>query len=110
MNVSFNGFNENTITMEASSVLKAGDLVTVSAQGVACPCKEGDAICGYAVNVRDGYAAVQVAGFVKVQGASTVTAGLKKLSVDTNGKVAEDAQGREFLVLCADTDGVGFIL
>lgn len=110
MNVSFKGFNENTITMQADAALKAGDLVTVSEEGIACVCEEGGAICGYAVNVRDGYAAVQVAGYVEAAAGGALTAGIKKLSVDANGKAAENAQGREFLVLCADADSIGFIL
>ena len=110
MNVSFNGFNENVITMQADESLKSGDLVTLTEEGVATPCKEGDIICGYCVNAREGFAAVQVTGYTVAKCGGGVTAGMKKLSADAQGKVTENAQGREMLVLYADTESVGFIL
>ena len=110
MNTSYMGFNENVMTVEADENLKAGDIVTINTQGVATPAKEGDAICGYCTNAREGFAAVQFTGFVKAKCAGAVTAGMKKLGVDAQGRITEDAQGRELLVMCADTDSVGFIL
>ena len=110
MNVSFNGFNDFMVTMEADASLEAGDMVTISAQGKACPCAEDGAICGYAVSVRDGYAAVQICGYVNVPADKSLTAGVKKLSVDSNGKVKENTQGREFLVVCTGNESAGIIL
>ena len=110
MNVSYMGFNENVMTVEADATLKAGDVVTINAQGIASPAKEGDAICGCCVNAREGFAAVQFTGFVTAKCAGAISAGMKKLGVDAQGRVVESDSGRELLVMCADTECVGFIL
>ena len=110
MNVSYNGFMENTLTMEADATLEAGVAVTVGEDGKVYPCKEGDALCGYAVNVREGYACVQLAGFVSMKRAGNILPGMRKLSADAEGRVCENAQGRECLVLANDGENVGFIL
>lgn len=110
MNVSYNGFGENILTMECDEGLKAGMLVTIKDDGKVYGATQGDVICGYAVNVREGYAAVQVEGFVNVSSEGEVKPGMKKLSVTADGKLTEDAQGREFLVLSTDGEYTGFIL
>lgn len=110
MNISYNGFGENALTMECDSSLTAGMAVTVKEDGKAYPCSEDDAICGYAVNVRENYAAVQLTGFVNMKSEGNIKPGLKKLSVNAEGKITENSAGREFLVLCADGENTGFIL
>jgi len=110
MNVSYMGYNEAVLTLEADSTLEAGMAVTVKEDGKAHPCLEGDALCGYAVNVREGYAAVQLQGFVNMPSQEEIAPGMKKLSVNAQGQVFEDAQGRECLVLSSDGEYTGFIL
>ena len=110
MKVSYRGFNDNVITMVADPQLKKGDLVVVSPEGRACKCAEGEILCGYAVNVSDGFAAVQLTGYIEAKSDGAVKPGYKKLAVDGDGKVYEDAQGREVLVLCSDEEAAGFII
>lgn len=111
MNISFNGFGENTVTFEAdASLTKAGVPVTITAEGKAAPCTNGDKICGVAVNVRAGYAAVQLQGFVQLPADSAIDCGFNTVSATADGKVAADDNGREVLVITSDGDTVGFIL
>lgn len=109
MNISFNGFMENTVTFEADESLKAGMAVTI-ADGIAVPCSEGDKICGVCVNVREGYAAVQVQGFVSLPVSGSVATGFVSITADADGKAVVSDAGREVLCVCTDTDTAGFIL
>ena len=66
MNVNFNGAGENVLTFIAdSSVTEAGIPVKVSADGTVAKCGANEPFCGICVGVRNGYAAVQIAGYVR---------------------------------------------
>ena len=111
MNVSFNGFNEKIVTFEADSTIEgAGVLVTITEEGKAKKAQEGDAICGYAVNLRGELCGVQIEGYVAVPQDGTVMCGMRKLAIDAQGKVTAGDIGREVLVAFADKDIAGFIL
>lgn len=111
MNLSFNGFNENTITFEADSALvKAGVAVTLGDDGKVSAAKEGDKICGVAVNVREGFAAVQVTGYVNLPAAEKIPCGFQKITADAQGRAQLNDTGREVLVVISETDTVGIIL
>lgn len=111
MNFNFNGFNENVLTIEADSKLdKAGVFVKFTAEGKVTPCTQGDKICGYAVNVRDGYAAVQLKGYVCADSDGGVDCGWQFVSVTTDGKLTIDADGMQVLVISAGSDTAGIIL
>ena len=102
MNVCFNGYGENVFTFETSGAVNAGDPVMVSANGTVA--KASGAFCGICLNVRNGYAAVQLKGYARVGYSSTApTVGYAKL-VGSSGKVEVDASnGREYLVIDVDT-------
>ena len=67
MNVNFNGYGENVATFIADSALtEAGVPVKISADGTVAKCASGDLFCGICLGVRDGYATVQLSGYVRV--------------------------------------------
>lgn len=111
MNVGYNGFNEKIITFEADGTLdSAGVLVSLTEDGKAKKAEAQDTICGYGVNLRGEYCGVQVEGYVAVPQDGTVKCGMRKLSVDSEGRVTLSDTGREVLVVFTDGDTAGFIL
>ena len=70
MNVNFNGYGENVLTFIADSGLtETGVPVKISDDGTVAKCDGNDNFCGICVGLRDGYAAVQLAGYVRVAAA-----------------------------------------
>ena len=112
MSVSFNGFNEGVLTFEAVNGVEAGKPVMVSASGKVQAATSG-AFCGICLNVREGYAAVQLSGYVTVPCSGSVSVGYQKLAADSSGKVkADNNNGREYLVADVNTAAgtIGIIL
>ncbi len=110
MNIAYNGYNENLLTMPCDSALEQGMAVTVKEDGKAYPCMEGDVFCGFAASVRGNYAGVQFSGFVRMKADGEIPAGMKKLTVGAEGRITEGAEGRECIVLENYEDQtVGFI-
>ena len=111
MNVGFKGIGENVATFIAdSSLTAAGVPVKMSAGGTVAPCSANDNFCGVCVGVRDGYAAVQLSGYVNLPVAEAIAVGYRKLAAAANGKVAVNANGRELLVIDSTATEVGVIL
>lgn len=111
MNVNFNGYGENVATFIADSNLtSAGVPVKISADGTVAMCSSGDTFCGICVAVRDGYAAVQLNGYVTVNTSSKLALGFTKLGAGTNGKVTANTSGREYLVVNSTATEAGIIL
>lgn len=115
MKVSFEGIGERVATFEAetqgSTAVVPGEAVTLSGSGKVCACANaGDIPAGMALDVRDGYAAVQVAGYVKLPCASGLTVGWHSLAVDSTGKLAETSGGRGALVTDVSDGVCGVIL
>lgn len=111
MNVNFNGYNENVATFVADGKLKtAGVPVKISADGTVAACSSGDKFCGFCVAVRDGYAAVQLSGYVTVKTGTKLALGYTKLAAGTNGAVAANESGREHLVINSTANEAGIIL
>ena len=75
MNVSFQGMDELVLTFKAAGGLEKGDFVKVTDNGTVGPCAGGDAPLGVALNVRNGFAAVQVRGFVEAEYTGTLALG-----------------------------------
>lgn len=111
MNLSFNGFGENVITFEADATLtQAGVAVTITEEGKVSPAVEGDKICGVAVNVRDGYAAVQLKGYMELKTSEKIPCGQRALGVDAQGKLTLSDEGTQAIVVMSQDDKAGFIL
>lgn len=104
MKVAFGGYGEKLVTFEAAEGVLAGVPVMMSANGAVAPCAAGKAFCGAAVNVRDGFAAVQLAGYIRLPYTGTAPAvGYQTLAGDGAGKIKTDAAGRQLLVVDVDT-------
>ncbi|MGN0452771.1 MAG: hypothetical protein ACI4GZ_03110 [Ruminococcus sp.] len=110
-NICFKGFGENIVTFEADSALTvAGVPVKVVANGKVAPAANGEKFCGVAVSVRDGYAGVQLHGYVELPLSGTAAVGYQSVAAGASGKVKVAEDGKEVLVLFANGDTVGFIL
>lgn len=111
MNVTFNGYGENAVTFEAdSTITKAGVPVKMTDDGKVTACASGDVFCGVCLSVRDGYAVVQLSGYVNMPAKTKLAAGYKKLAAGENASVAVSTSGREYLVVNSTATSVGFIL
>ena len=109
MNIGFTGFRENVLTFECTSTVAAGDLVKMSASGKVTKVSANDGFIGKCVSVRDGYAAVQLNGYVEAAKSGAVNVGYNKLVAASSGvKTAES--GIDRLVIYTDDTTVGFIL
>ena len=86
MNVSFNGFNENTVTFEANGTINVGAPVMITANGKVSAAN--GAFCGICTVVP--YTNAPSVGFSKI------SAGSGKITADSTN-------GREFLVIDVDT-------
>ena len=111
MNVNFNGYGENVLTFIADSGLtETGVPVKISDDGTVAKCDGNDNFCGICVGMRDGYAAVQLAGYVRVAAAARIEPGYKKLAAGSTGNVAVNTSGRELLVVDSTATEAGIIL
>ena len=111
MNVNFNGYGENVATFIANSTLtETGVPVKISADGTVTKCSSGDKFCGICVGIRDGYATVQLSGYVRVQTSAKLALGYTKLAVGASDKIAANDNGRELLVIESTATDAGIIL
>ena len=113
MNVSFNGFNENSVTFEADSNVTVGAPVKMCGNGKVSACADGEVFCGIATDVRGDYATVQIAGYVTANySGSAPTVGYTAISAGADGAVSANENGRTYLVTDVDTTAstVGFML
>ena len=72
-----------------------------------------NAFCGICKSVRNGYAAVQLKGYVQMPSTGSISLGYSKLAAAAGGKIkADSTNGREYLVVDFDSTAnvVGFIL
>ena len=106
MSVSFQGMDQLVVTFQAASGVNKGDLVTVSANGTVNTASSGDAPVGVALNVRGGYAAVQLKGCLEVEYNGTLNLGWQEITTHSAGKIkaaGENDAARRCLVLSTDT-------
>lgn len=104
MQVCYEGIGEMVATFQVGAGVKAGHVVKMSGSGQVDACNVGDRFCGVALAPVQGYAAVQVGGFARVQYTGQAPAeGFVKLAGDGQGgvKVDED-NGGELLVTAVD--------
>ncbi|MBQ3929026.1 MAG: hypothetical protein II711_02925 [Clostridia bacterium] len=109
MNVSFNGYGENIATFETAADVTVGAPVMISDNGKVSAATS--AFCGVCKGLRNGYAAVQLDGYVRLPYTGTVTVGYTKLVINS-GKIKTDTtNGRQILVVDVDTaDGTAGII
>lgn len=113
MKISLNGLKEHVATFEATSQLKAGALVKISANGTVDTCGDTEKFAGVVLSCRGGFAAVQLGGYVVLPytGTTAPVVGFQSLCGDGKGGV-KAGSGRELLVTDVDTTAktVGFLL
>lgn len=105
MELSFSGFGENAATFAAQDGVTPGMPVKMTANGTVGACAAGDDFCGMALNIREGCAAVQLAGYVRLPYDGTApVVGWQALSAAAGGKIqTASTGGRKLLVV--DVDG-----
>ena len=103
MSVSFRGIGENVVTFKTATAV-AGKPVTLSANDTVAKSADDDVFCGVCIKVEDGYAAVQLAGYVELPytGDTAPTVGYCTLLADGTG-IKADEDGRSILVINVDT-------
>jgi hypothetical protein len=87
MEISLLGFGERVATFAAAEGVAAGVLVKISANGTVAPCTAGDVPCGLCVNVRGGFAAVQLGGYLRLPYTGTVALGRALIAANTSSSV-----------------------
>lgn len=111
MKVSLEGFEEKVVTFEAEDAVTADSMVVLTGNGKVGPCaKAGDVPAGVALNVRNGFAAVQTGGYVKLPCAPAMTVGWHHLALNSDLAVAEADGGRCALVTDVSDGVCGVIL
>lgn len=105
MEYSFSGFGENAATFSAGTDVVAGAPVKMTANATVGTCADGDDFCGVALNVRCGYAAVQLSGYVSLPYSGTApSVGWQNLKAAAGGKIqTASTGGRSLLVVDVDT-------
>lgn len=106
MNVSFEEIGRLAVTFAAGENLAAGQVCKVSGNGAVDICAEGDDFCGVVEGVRNGWAAVQVAGFAEVSISGTVELGYVNLCADGSGGVKAGGNNRYLVVSVSDKTAV----
>ena len=104
MSISYEAIGQVMVTCQAEQTVMEGHVVKMNGNDTVAPCAAGDIFCGVAGDVsEDGFAAVQVKGFITVPCTDpTVAAGYMALTADGNGgvKVADD--GMKVLVMSVE--------
>ena len=112
MNISFSDINDKVITFECEPEenVYMGTPVKMSRPGVVTACNDGDTLIGVAVNVRNGYAAVQISGYIEMPTDDFFNVGYTRICAAGDHKVKMDSTGREYLVVNVEKGIVGFML
>lgn len=113
MKISMKGYAENSATFKTEGVVCVGHTVKMSDNFTVAPCASGDAFAGVAMNVRNEYAGIQLAGYVRFGFTGTEpTPGFCRFVADGKGGIMINENGREYLVTDVDSSDktVGIIL
>ena len=109
MNINFSGYRENVLTFECEHTVVKGKLVKMSESGKVANASCNEDFIGVAVSVNDGYAAVQLEGYVETYKTGAINVGYNKLVTALVGVKTADI-GIDRLVVYVDDTTVGFIL
>jgi hypothetical protein len=112
MNNNFSNYPENVITFECDyeENIYMGTPVKMSKSNTVAACRPGENMIGVAVNVRNGYAAVQLSGYIEMPTDEAFEVGYRNIIVAEDNKVRSNRLGREYLVTYVEKGIVGFIL
>ena len=112
MKVSYEGVAEQVATFQVDGASKpavqVGTVVALSGNGTVKACPASTAPAGVVLGVKDGLAAVQVAGYMRLPCAAALTVGYAQLALDSSSKLAAGT-GRGGLVVEVDGGTCGVI-
>ncbi len=110
MNISYEGIGALVVTFPGGTC-RTGQVCKIGIAGGADKCSSGDKFCGVMLAGEGGVSTVQVEGFVQVGYSGTKPSlGYTALAADGTGKVAANANGREYLVVEVDTEEMTAII
>lgn len=106
MTVSYNGFNENYLTVKTKEKIESGNPVSVDANGDFIVCASGSDVFGIVKESSEYCATVQVSGYTKIKYASgTPSTGYGYLSGDGKGGITIAESGKKpVFIMAADTE------
>lgn len=114
MSISFGGVGELCVTFKTDGSVTKGCPVKMSGNDTVAACADGNRFIGVAIDAaEDGYATVQLAGFVTMSYSGTApSVGYANLAANSAGGVKTATGGGEYLVLDVNTSDntVGFII
>lgn len=112
MYANFKGLNSEVATFNCNaSVTEPGQLVKLIGSGIVAKCVSGDQPIGVTVNVRNGFAAVAVRGYVQVPHDGTITIGYRNISASDDKTVKLDnTNGIKRLVIEAANGKAGILI
>jgi len=110
MNINFSGYKENVLTFECASGVSVGDLVKMTSSGKVTKTSANDDFIGVAVSVSDGYAAVQLDGYVELPKNGSISVGYNSLVAYSSTTVTAAESGIERLVIYVGDNTIGVIL
>lgn len=110
MQIYFDGYNDDILIFEANETIPSNSPVMVTSNGTVSTAL--GRFCGICKDVKNGYAAVQLQGYVVVPYINAPEIGYSKLSAARGRVTVDNTYGREYLVINVDssTHTVGFIL
>ncbi len=111
MTANYQGLNREVITIKCNSNVNApGQLVKLSDNGIVSKCGDGDTPIGLVLNVRNGYAAVQISGYMEIPHNGTLNAGYQKIGASGDKELKLSAESeKQVLVLDASNSTLRFI-
>jgi hypothetical protein len=111
MDTNLNGYMEQMVTFKADDTLtKTGVPVMFSDNNTVCECVAGSIPSGICIALRNGYATVQTAGYVKVNTSTKVPLGYKSIAANGKGGVEISETGRYCIIANRTDTEAGIIL
>lgn len=109
MNTDYKGYMEQVTTFEADETVEVGKAVAMKENGKVKLATSGKPV-GLCIALRAGYAAVQTHGYMEVPYSGTANLGVTGVTADSEGKFAQNDEGRDCIVVYADSKYAGIIL
>ena len=108
----YRGYDEKTLTFTCTEDTHSGDLVTMNDSGTVRPTKLAEEFIGIAVAVRDGFAAVQLSGYIEVKTVNKIEVGYHYLLAISNDTVdlAKSSTTQRRLVVNSEAETIGILL
>ena len=111
MNLNLHGLDKQVVTFKCSSdITSPGQFVKMGGSNSVKLCGSGDEPIGVCLGVRNGYAAVQIRGYVEVKQNGTITVGYNTISAVTDSIIKRDYDSPLRVLVLYALGGVAGIL